>query len=121
MSATFTTKVTGVRVHDLGNLTKVVKQIEFVVTGTQDGQTFELPQSLVVPDADGTNFVPFEQLTEQQVVAWINEHFENMPSVQAHIQYVLDKEVAKAALAQEALPWAPAPAPAPAPTTPPAQ
>ena len=115
MSATFTTKVTGVRVHDLGNLTKVVKQIEFVVSGTQDSQTFELPQTLVVPDADAANFVPFEQLTEAQVVAWINEHFENMPSVQAHIQYVLDKEVAKAALAQEALPWAPPPAPEPTP------
>lgn len=108
MAATFTTKVTGVRVHDIGNLTKVVKQIDFVVKGEQANQTFELPQTLTVPDADGTNFVPFEQLTEAQVVAWINEHFENMPAVEAHIQYVLDKETAKAALAQEALPWAPA-------------
>lgn len=110
MAATFTTKVTGVRVHDLGNLTKVVKQIEFVVSGTEAGQTFELPQSLTVPDADATSFVPFEQLTEAQLITWIDAHFENMPSVQAHIQTVLDKEVAKAALTQQALPWAPPPA-----------
>lgn len=118
MAATFEIKVTGVRTHDLGELTKVIKQIEFVVKGTEGAVSFELPQTLVVPDADAASFVPFAQLTEATVVEWINTHFENMDSVKAHIQYVLDKETAKAALAQEALPWAPPPAPEPTPPTP---
>ena len=117
MAATFEIKVTGVRTHDLGELTKVVKQIEFVVKGTEGIVSFELPQTLTVPDADASSFVPFAQLTEAKVIEWIEAHFENMPSVHAHIQYVLDKEVAKAALAQETLPWAP---PAPEAPTPPA-
>jgi hypothetical protein len=117
MAATYTIKVSGVRTHDLGSLTKVVKQIEFTVEGAQDTQTFALPQTLTVPDADASSFVPFEQLTEANVVAWINEHFENLDSVKAHIQFVLDKESQKAQLAQQPLPWAPPP-PA-TPTAPP--
>lgn len=110
MAATYTIKINGVRTHDLGSLTKVIKQIEFTVEGAQDGQTFALPQTLTVPDADAQSFVPFEQLTEANVVAWINEHFDNLDSVKAHIQFVLDKESQKAQLAQQPLPWAP-PAP----------
>lgn len=117
MSATFEIKITGVRVHDLGSLQKVVKQIEFVVSGSEANQTFELPQTLTVPDADAQSFVPFAELTEAQVVAWVDQHFENMPSVKAHIQTVLDREVAKANLAQEPMPWAPPPAPQPEPTS----
>ena len=117
MAATYTIKVSGVRTHDLGSLTKVVKQIEFTVEGAQDTQTFALPQTLTVPDADAQSFVPFEQLTEANVVQWIETHFENLDSVKAHIQFVLDKESQKAQLAQQPLPWAPPP---PAEPTPPA-
>lgn len=113
MAATFEIKVTGVRTHTLGELTKVIKQIEFVVKGTEGAVSFELPQTLVVPDADATSFVPFEQLTEAQVIEWINTHFEPIDAVKMHVQSVLDKEVAKAALAQETLPWAPPAEPAP--------
>lgn len=113
MAATYTIKINGVRTHTLGSLTKVVKQIEFSVVGTEGTVSFELPQTLVVPDADATSFVPFEQLTEAQVVAWVNEHFEPIDAVKMHIQSVLDKQVAEAALAQQALPWAPPAEPAP--------
>lgn len=116
MAATFQIKINGVRTHDLGNLTKVIKQIDFTVEGMQDNQTFALPQTVTVPDADAQNFVPFEQLTEANVVQWVETHFENLDSVKAHIQFVLDKESQKAQLAQQPLPWAP---PAPEPTAPP--
>lgn len=118
MAATFQIKITGVRVHDLGSLQKVVKQIEFVVSGNEANQTFELPQTMTVPDADAEGFVPFAELTEAQVVQWVEEHFDNLPAVKAHIQTVLDREVAKANLAQEPMPWAPPPAPQPEPTAP---
>lgn len=114
MSATFETKINAIRTGTVGELTNVVKRVEFTVKGTEQGQSFELPQSVDLADPQSEAFVPLAQVTETNVVAWVEENFTNMDGVKAHIQSVLDKEVAKAALAEAPLPWAPAPAPEPA-------
>lgn len=112
MSATFTTKITGLRTATVNNIENVVKQIEWTMQGTQDNQKFELPQTTTVPDPQSEQFIPIQQLTEQEVISWIETHDERLPAIRAHIQYVLDKETAKAALMETPMPWAPAPVPA---------
>ena len=114
-TANFTIKVTGLRTATVGNLQDVVKQVEWTMVGTEAGQTFELPQVTTVPDPDTPQFVPLQNLTEAQVVSWIEAHETRLPGIRAHIQLVLDREVAKAALATAQMPWAPATEPAPAP------
>lgn len=115
MSATFETKINAIRTSTVGELTNVVKRVEFTVKGTEQGQSFELPQSVDLADPQSETFIPLDQATEANVVAWVEANFTNMDGVKAHIQYVLSKEVAKAALTETPLPWAPAPAdPAPA-------
>lgn len=118
MPATFTTTINSARTASEGGLTQVVKQVEFTVTGSQDGQSFALPQSVSLGAAEATSFTPFAQLTESQVVAWVESAFENMDAVKAHIQIVLDRECAKAALTSETPPWAPPPAPEGVPAAP---
>lgn len=113
MPATFAITVNAVRTATQDSLTQVVKQVEFTVTGSQGGQTFSLPQNAALSDAEPTSFTPFDQLTEAQVVAWVESAFANMDAVKAHIQLVLDRECAKASLTSETPPWAPPPAPAP--------
>lgn len=113
MSATFETKINAIRTGTVGELTNVVKRVEFTVKGTEQGQSFELPQSIEIADPDPVAFIALASVTEANVIQWVNENFTNMGAVQAHIQSVLDKEVAKAALADSPLPWAPAPAPEP--------
>jgi hypothetical protein len=115
MTATFETKINAIRTGTVGELTNVVKRVEFTVKGTEQGQSFELPQNVDLADPQSEAFVPLAQVTEANVVEWVEGNFTNMDAVKAHIQMVLDKEVAKAALADEPLPWAPAPAPEPAP------
>lgn len=111
MSATFETKINAIRTGTVGELTNVVKRVEFTVKGTEQGQSFELPQSVDLADPQSEAFVPLAQVTEANVIQWVNENFTNMSAVQEHIQYVLNQEVAKAALAETPLPWAPAPEP----------
>jgi hypothetical protein len=111
MSATFETKINAIRTGTVGELTNVVKRVEFTVKGTEQGQTFELPQNVDLADPQSEAFVPLAQVTEANVVQWVNENFTNMSAVQEHIQYVLNQEVAKVALAEAPLPWAPAPEP----------
>jgi hypothetical protein len=118
MSATFTIKITGLRTQTVNNLENVVRQVEWTLSGSEAGQTFELPQTTQVPDPEVEGFIPLASLTEAEVVAWIETHEPQLPSIKAHIQSVLDREVARAALTSTPMPWAPVaelPAEPPAP------
>lgn len=116
MSAIFEINVNGIRTGIVGNLTDVIRKVEFTVKGIEQGQSFALPQTVDLTEPQAESFKPLAQVTEADVVAWVEENFANMDGVKAHIQIVLDKEVAKAALESKPLPWAPAaPTPEPAP------
>lgn len=119
-TATFTYKVNGIRTATVGDRTNVVKQVDWTLKGTEAGQTFELPQTTALADPNGQAFIELANLTEADVVAWIEATETRLPGIKAHIQLVLDKEVAKTALAATPMPWAPVPETPtePAPTTP---
>lgn len=118
-TATFTIKVNGIRTATVGDRTNVVKQVDWTLKGTEAGQTFELPQTTQLADPNGQAFIELANLTEADVVAWIEATETRLPGIKAHIQFVLDREVAKTALAATPMPWAPVePTPTPAPTTP---
>lgn len=107
MSTTFTTKINRIRTTTVGNKSDVVKEVDWTMIGTQDGQTFELPQSTRLSDPDDQSFIALSQLTEAQVIAWIEATDTRIDAIKAHIQYVLDRDAATAALTPTALPWAP--------------
>ena len=108
MAATFTTRVTSIRTGVVGDLTDVIKRVDFNVIGTQGGQTFELPQSIEIADPDPAVFIQLASVTEADVIRWIGENFTNTEGVQLHIQRVLDDMMAKAAFESKPMPWAPA-------------
>lgn len=108
MSATFTTRVLAMRTASEDGLTQVVKEVDFLIEGEDTGQTFGFQNTMVAGPIDQQNFVPFADLTEQHVIDWI-EAEPRLVEVKAHIQLVLDKMVASAALTPETLPWAPPP------------
>jgi hypothetical protein len=105
----FTINITGLRTQTVDGVPGVVKQVEWTLRGSEAGQVFELSQTTAVPDPDTANFIPLEQLTEPEVVAWIESHEIRMPGIKSHIQLVLDRQVAQAALESTPMPWAPAP------------
>jgi hypothetical protein len=107
MSATFTIKINGIRTTTVGERANVVKQVDWALVGEESGQKFELPQSTTLADPDGQPFVELANLTEAEVTAWVEAAAGNIDGIKAHIQMVLDKEVAKAALTSTAMPWAP--------------
>jgi hypothetical protein len=106
-TATFTIKVNGIRTATVNGLENTVKQVDWTLTGEEAGQTFALPQTSTLADPAAEGFVPLANLTEAAVAAWIEATETRMPGIKAHIQFVLDKEVAKSALASTAMPWAP--------------
>jgi len=119
MSATFTIKINGIRTATVNGLENTVKQVDWTMVGEESGVSFELPQTTNLEDPESANFVPLANLTEAEVAAWVEATATNLDGVKAHIQFVLDKEVAKAALASTPMPWAPVvetPEPTPTPT-----
>jgi hypothetical protein len=108
-TAAFTIKVNGIRTATVGNRTNVVKQVDWTLIGEEASQKFELPQTTALADPDGQPFIELANLTEANVVAWIEATDTRIPGIKAHIQYVLDHEVAKSALASTSMPWAPVP------------
>lgn len=111
----YTIKVDGVKTATVGGLQDVVKQVNYTVKGVADGQSFELPVKVELEDPNPADFVPFQSLTESQVVAWIEELPQTV-STKLHIQLVVDKMVKEAGLQEAQMPWAPPPAPAPEPS-----
>jgi hypothetical protein len=115
-TATFTTKINAIRTATVNGLENTVKQVDWTLVGEEAGQKFELPQTLTLADPESANFVPLANLTEAAVIAWVEASASNIDGVKAHIQFVLDKEVAKAGLTSTSMPWAPVePTPEPAP------
>lgn len=106
-TAAFTITVTAIRTATVGELTNVVKHVEWILRGTEAGQSFELPQKTIMGEPDAQNFIPLVSLTPEVVTAWIEvADAERIPAVKAHIQYVIDKMVAESALESAPLPWA---------------
>jgi hypothetical protein len=109
LTADFAIRITGLRTQTVAGVPGVVKQVDWTLSGSEADQVFELPQTTTVPDPDAADFVPLAQLTEPQVVAWIETHDIQLPGIKSHIQLVLDRQVAQAALESTPMPWAPAP------------
>lgn len=107
MSATFTIKINGIRTTTVGERTNVVKQVDWTMVGEEAGVSFELPQNTTLADPDGQPFIELANLTEAEVATWVEATATNIDGVKAHIQSVLDKEVAKNALTSTPMPWAP--------------
>lgn len=112
MAATFSYKIDGVRTGTIGNLTDVIKQVNFTLIGTEEGVSFSLPGQVKLDDPNPTNFIQFNNLTEQQVADWIDVKDEVFP-MKNHIQFVLDKKVLESKLTEKPMPWAPPPSPSP--------
>jgi len=114
---TFTITINGIKTATVNGIADAVKQIDWTLKGELEGQTFELPQTTLIPDPIAAGFIPLASLTPELVTTWINEHEDRMFAIKAHIQYVLNKQVAEAGLTTTPMPWAP---PVETPITPPA-
>ena len=106
-TATYTIKVTGIKTKTIGDLADVVCSVTWVLEGTENEQSFELPQETILDTPTAESFQALGSLTEEVIADWIEATETRMPSIKAHIQYVLDDMVSKATFTTSPLPWAP--------------
>ncbi|MGE4244001.1 hypothetical protein [Ramlibacter sp.] len=70
MTIAYTWTVTGARASDVGELEDVIVEVDFVVTAAEGDTTVQTQQRVqLLPP--GEDFVPFAELTPQQVIEWV--------------------------------------------------
>lgn len=112
----YTWNVTGMKGIDLPNEPNTIIQTYWTKTGT-DEQGNEGVFSGATPfnpaDIDPATFVPYDQLTEEIVLSWIQAVV--VGSYEEHVDAQIQKQIDSKKVKDEPLPWAP-PTPDPTPT-----
>lgn len=92
----------------------VVFGIMWNLFGTENGFTASCPATTNVPYTAGQPFTPYADLTQAQVLAWIDQYtpLANMQSYQNMIAFSLQQQQQQET---PALPWAPPSPPTPTP------
>ena len=114
MAIVYSSKINSVRVKAEGDLADVVKEVDISYTGTDGDCSFTLPCTIKLPSPEAETFTAFADLTEEQIVSWVEAQDDMLEPRRQHIAIVLEREVEKAASTNKPLPWEPAPVP-PAP------
>lgn len=108
MSATFTWSITRLTCKaQEGELADVVHEVNYVCEAEQlsEGETFKalVNNGLNLP-APTDSFIPYSELTQEQVLAWVWSNGVEKEKLEASLQMIIDKQINPAMVSSE-LPW----------------
>ena len=127
MTITYTWEITGLKTTNIGELENTVVQTYWKKIGTdENGNTGTFsgatPFTRDPNDESGPKFIPFENLTEEDVLSWIKTIV--VGDYETHVNEQIQKQINEKInpIVDAKMPWAPAvvtpPVPAPAAETP---
>lgn len=117
MAITYTWKITGLKTREVAGTPGAVVQTYWEKIGTdEDGNEGKFSGATPFtpdPTDESGPFIPFEQLTEQDVITWIQSVV--VGSYEEHVNEKIQEQIdgKKRPVVDATMPWAP-----PAPTTP---
>jgi hypothetical protein len=85
--------------------TDVVVTAHWQCTGTQDVYTGSVYSTCSFPAPEGGNFVPYDQLTQEQVLIWCWANGVDKDATEAAVQQQIDNQI-NPPIVQPPLPWA---------------
>lgn len=119
MAITYTWKVTSLKTKNVAdNMPNAVVQTYWQKIGTDENGntgTFSGATPFTVDPTDESGpFIPFDQLTEEDVLTWIKSIV--VGSYEEHVNGQIQKQIDEKVnpVSEASLPWAPEPQPAPA-------
>jgi hypothetical protein len=116
MTITYTWAVTGMKATTVGSESNYVVQTYWTKTGTDaNGNTGTFSGATpFTPDPQQSDFTPFDQLTQEIVLGWIQPVVTG--SYEEHVNGVIAKQIADKVnpVVEPPLPWAPPTPPTPA-------
>jgi hypothetical protein len=112
MSLTYDYAVTGLKTATVNTFTDVITTVQWTLTGTDDvGNTGSFSGVTPYSLNTATTFIPFNSLTENEVLSWVQTTLSNDSMYFQHIVDQIESQIAikTAAVAElnvTALPWA---------------
>ena len=112
MAFTYKYEVTGLKVRDQGGITNFVVQTYWKLTGTDaDGNTGTFSGATPFtsdPNDNSGPRIPFEDLTEEDVITWISDVVNGNPGYKEHIDLQIQKQIDDkiTPITEPSLPWA---------------
>jgi hypothetical protein len=106
--ATFSTVITDVKTVDIGGNTGVVKKISYYIEVNWSGFKKRHIHTIDYLDEDLSelsDITPFDQLTEAQVIGWINQRIDRTSIEYSLCNIILPPDLSSEGTSQ-ALPWA---------------
>lgn len=103
----FTTEITEIRTYSTENYTNIIKEVDWILTGTEGTVTFNVASTSVLPTPSDV-FLPLDTISQAQVMSWL----ENTPeylAAKAHLINRVSEQLAKETLVVTPLPWAETP------------
>lgn len=100
----YTIQITGIKVIDTEEHKDIVKQIDFIIKGSLEGQTFDFPNWITLDSFDPNNFITYENLTKAKITEWVESH-PQIASMKSHMAFILEDKVKQASLKAAELPW----------------
>ena len=105
MTTTYTTTINSM--YTVPNPTGYVVNVLFTVSGTDGTHTAQIGGNLsFTPEASDSNYIPYADLTEAEVIGWINESGQ-LPNLEANIDGQISSMVTPpVSPSNTPLPWA---------------
>ena len=103
---TFTTTIT--QMYTVPNPTGYVVTVNFNVSGTDGTYTANIDGNISFqPEQGEAGFVPYDQLTQAEVIGWINTATNNLENYYANIQGQINSMITPpVSPSSQPLPWA---------------
>lgn len=101
MATTFTTTIMSLRAADQEDLEDVVTDVDLVVHVEDGDVKFSTSRTVPMAEVDPTDFTPFADLTEEQVLGWVESH-PSTAGFNARLNEVVQREKQR-----KPLPWQP--------------
>lgn len=96
-------KIIKLQWEDQGELSSVVYKVTWAVEQSLNGIVHGTCGEKDISAPDPENFIPINELTEQNVLAWFPEEF--WAPYEAYVQNLIDQELNPPANRGEGLPW----------------
>jgi len=89
------------------NLNNVVFTILWDYIGTDGTHTFDAPGSTAIPFDQNSTYIPYENLTEIQVIGWVTQYTESsvLDEAKALITYRIQEAYKPPEVINPILPW----------------
>jgi hypothetical protein len=106
MSNTYTWKITNLQAFaNLNGESNVVSNVDWVCSGTDGVNTEQINGSQAITYNSNNNFIPFNQLTESEIIGWIQNALGlSVQDVQSQIDTKINNIVNPSVVTK--LPWA---------------